>query len=79
VLGAWDCHWRWPTVRAVLLPLRGAVEPGGWEWRLRGAMEPGTGAGRLRARGACAVPPRLLLAGLLGAWEEEDAVGRAGS
>jgi hypothetical protein len=43
---------------AVLLPLRGAVEPGGWDWRLRGAVEPGTGAGRLRARclrGACAL------------------------
>jgi hypothetical protein len=52
---------------------RGAAAPA----RCRGAwglgVAPGTGAGRLRARGACAVPPRLLLAGLLGAWEEEDA------
>jgi hypothetical protein len=62
---------------------RGAAAParchGAWDWRLRGAVEPGTGAGRLRARGACVVPVRLLLAGLLGAWEEEDAIGRAGS
>ena len=65
MLGAWDCHWRWPTVRAVPRCCCPCAVP----WSLGLAL----------ADCARAVPPRLLLAGLLGAWEEEDAVGRAGS